>query len=131
MLDTVADNLNTHEDLNVLKRLRNEPQRLLDNARFLGFLSDEARERFRQEWLEVSSGTASSPSLAELGRKLDELRKNAMHTKDFSEVDRLKAALVAAGVEVRMSKQGVEILPAAGFDPVKLEALQLEGWPVE
>jgi cysteinyl-tRNA synthetase len=117
MLDAVADDLNTHEAVNVLKRLRNEPQRLLDNARFLGFLSDEARERFRQEWLAMSSGTGSSPSLAEFERKLDELRKNAVQTKDFSEVDRLKAALVAAGVEVRMSKQGVELLPAAGFDP--------------
>ncbi|WP_371054275.1 cysteine--tRNA ligase [Rhodosalinus sp. K401] len=130
MLDALADDLNTHEALNVLKRLRNEPQRLLDNARFLGFLSDEARERFRQEWLAMSSGTGSGPSLAELGRKLDELRKMAMQTKDFSEVDRLKAALVAAGVEVRMSKAGVELLPAAGFDPSKLEPLE-EEWPDE
>ena len=44
--------------------------------------------------------------------------------KDFSEVDRAKAALVAAGVEVRMSKEGVELLPAAGFDASKLEALK-------
>ncbi|MDV4145656.1 cysteine--tRNA ligase [Shimia sp. FJ5] len=54
---------------------------------------------------------------------LAETRAKAMETKDFSEVDRLKAALVAAGVEVRMSKAGVELLPAAGFDPAKLEGL--------
>ena len=31
--------------------------------------------------------------------------------------------LEAAGVEVRMSKAGVELLPAAGFDAVKLEGV--------
>ena len=46
-----------------------------------------------------------------------------METKDFSEVDRLKTALIDAGVEVRMSKAGVELLPGAGFDAAKLEGL--------
>ena len=46
-----------------------------------------------------------------------------MDTKDFSEVDRIKSALIAAGVEVRMSKDGVELVPAAGFDAAKLEGL--------
>ncbi|MFC4215139.1 cysteine--tRNA ligase [Pseudophaeobacter arcticus] len=50
-------------------------------------------------------------------------RQAAMETKDFAEVDRLKAAYQAAGLEVRMSKTGVELLPGAGFDPAKLEAL--------
>jgi cysteinyl-tRNA synthetase len=48
----------------------------------------------------------------------------AKQNKDFSEVDRLKSALVAAGVEVRMSKAGVELLPGPGFDPAKLEGLE-------
>jgi cysteinyl-tRNA synthetase len=38
-------------------------------------------------------------------------------------VDRLKAAYVAAGLEVRMSKTGVELVPGAGFDLAKLEDL--------
>jgi len=38
-------------------------------------------------------------------------------------VDRLKSALVAAGLDVRMSKTGVELIPAAGFDPGRLEGL--------
>ena len=46
-----------------------------------------------------------------------------METKDFSDVDAMKAALVAAGVEVRMSKAGVELVPGAGFDAAKLEGL--------
>jgi len=51
------------------------------------------------------------------------VREEAMQSKDFSEVDRLKAALMAAGVEVQMSKTGVNLQPAAGFDPAKLERL--------
>ena len=46
-----------------------------------------------------------------------------METKDFSKVDRLKAAYIEAGLEVRMSKTGVELVPGPGFDPAKLEDL--------
>ncbi|MCE5972146.1 cysteine--tRNA ligase [Sinirhodobacter sp. WL0062] len=51
---------------------------------------------------------------------LADQRAKAMETKDFSAVDALKSALMAAGVEVRMSKAGVELLPGAGFDASKL-----------
>ena len=46
-----------------------------------------------------------------------------MESKDFSGVDALKQGLIAAGVEVRMSKSGVELVPGPGFDAAKLEAL--------
>ncbi|MCD1619236.1 cysteine--tRNA ligase [Salipiger marinus] len=62
--------------------------------------------------------------LSGLAARLAEIRATAMETKDFSEVDRLKAALVAAGVEVRMSKAGVELVPGAGFDASALEGLE-------
>jgi cysteinyl-tRNA synthetase len=55
---------------------------------------------------------------------LTEARSTAMQSKDFGPVDRLKAALIDAGVEVRMSKEGVELLPGVGFDPAKLENLE-------
>jgi len=51
-------------------------------------------------------------------------RARALKTKDFSEVDRLKSILVTAGVEVRMSKDAVELVPQANFDPTKLEGLE-------
>jgi cysteinyl-tRNA synthetase len=50
-------------------------------------------------------------------------RQTAMETKDFGPVDALKSALTDAGVEVRMSKEGVELIPTANFDPLKLEGL--------
>jgi cysteinyl-tRNA synthetase len=56
--------------------------------------------------------------------KLTDLRTAAVTTKDFSAVDALKSALIAAGVEVRMSKSGVELVPGPDFDPAKLEVLQ-------
>lgn len=61
--------------------------------------------------------------LAPYAARLAALRAAAMETKDFAPVDAMKAALVAAGVEVRMSKAGVELLPGPGFDAVKLEGL--------
>ena len=62
--------------------------------------------------------------LSAFADRLAAARAAAMESKDFSGVDAMKAALVAAGVEVRMSKAGVELVPGPGFDPGKLEALR-------
>ena len=62
--------------------------------------------------------------LAPFAQALGAARAAAMQSKDFAEVDRLKAAFLAAGLEVRMSKDGVELLPGPNFDPDKLEGLQ-------
>ena len=123
LVDALNDDLNTHEALNVLKRLRNDPQRLLDNARFMGFLSDDVRQNARAQWLAHSSGSGPTRDLDRLAQNLDVLRKEALVSKDFSEVDRLKSALIDAGVEVRMSKEGVDLVPGPDFDPDKLEGL--------
>lgn len=65
----------------------------------------------------------SSDMLSSLAQKLNDLRADAIQSKDFADVDRLKAALLDAGIEVRMSKDGVELVPGPGFDPAKLEGL--------
>jgi cysteinyl-tRNA synthetase len=62
--------------------------------------------------------------LSAFGEMFEGVRENAKQTKDFTEVDRLKAALIDAGVEVRMGKQGVDLVPGPDFDPKKLEALK-------
>ena len=68
---------------------------------------------------------AASPDvdLSALEAQLFAVRQTAMETKDFAPVDALKSALTDAGVEVRMSKEGVELIPTAKFDPLKLEGL--------
>jgi cysteinyl-tRNA synthetase len=46
-----------------------------------------------------------------------------MESKDFSQVDALKNALIDAGVEVRIKRSGVELVPTPDFDAAKLEGL--------
>ena len=48
----------------------------------------------------------------------------ARDSNDFSRVDLMKAALLSVGVEVRMSKTDIELVPGPDFDPVKLESLK-------
>ena len=115
VVEALADDLNTAGAIAELHRLAQDGDAaaFLGSARLLGLLQPGMRD-----WAGVGEDR-----LQALADQLATARAEAMQTKDFSEVDRLKAALVAAGVEVRMSKQGVELLPAAGFDPAKLEEL--------
>ncbi len=62
-------------------------------------------------------------TLRSFAKRLSRLRADAMDSKDFTRVDAMKSALVAAGVEVRMSKAGVDLVPGIGFDPSKLEGV--------
>jgi cysteinyl-tRNA synthetase len=62
--------------------------------------------------------------LSGLEAELSDARATAMQSKDFAQVDRLKAALLDAGIEVRMSKDGVALVPGPNFDVAKLEALK-------
>jgi cysteinyl-tRNA synthetase len=66
----------------------------------------------------------ATADLSEYESQLQSARETAMATKDFSAVDALKAALLDAGVEVQMSKEGVTLSPKPEFDPSKLEALK-------
>ncbi|MCV6596436.1 MAG: cysteine--tRNA ligase [Mangrovicoccus sp.] len=66
---------------------------------------------------------APEVDLSGFAEQLGALREAAMQSKDFSEVDRLKSALIEAGVEVKMSKQGVELAAKPEFDARKLEGL--------
>ncbi|KAA2317391.1 cysteine--tRNA ligase [Pseudooceanicola sediminis] len=70
-----------------------------------------------------SWATSPDVDLSALQIALSEARAEAMESKDFSRVDALKAGLIAAGVEVRMSKAGVELLAGPDFDVARLEGL--------
>lgn len=125
VVDALADDLNTAGALTRLHALAKEiaanPQKdcfyekgvFLGSAQLLGLLGDELGD-----W-----ASAGDVDLGGLADKLAALRATAMETKDFAPVDAMKTALMAAGVEVRMSKAGVELLPGAGFDAAKLEGL--------
>lgn len=126
VVDAVADDLNTAGAITELhamaKVIAGNPQkdcfaekgRFLASAQILGLLSPELGN-----WAEAPD-VDFSPFVA----RFVEIRELAMQTKDFSGVDAMKQALIAAGVEVRMSKAGVELVPGPDFDAEKLEGVQ-------
>jgi cysteinyl-tRNA synthetase len=109
----LADDLNTPGAVAELHRLAGagDAAGLKASAGLIGLLGDEMGD-----WIEAVD-------LSALADKLAALRTDAMQSRDFAPVDALKAALVAAGVEVRMSKAGVDLEPGPGFNPAKLEGL--------
>ncbi len=111
----LADDLNTAGAIAELHAAagRGDAAGLKASAGLLGLL-----EEGMGDW--AMAGIDLAPHAAHLV----ELRAAAMVSKDFSGVDALKAALLAAGVEVRMSKAGVELHPGPGFDAARLEALK-------
>jgi cysteinyl-tRNA synthetase len=135
----LADDLNTHLALtelrkaNLAKRLSNDEQinRIEDiyaSQMLLGFdLKSHEAAKANAQRIDETLGIIAvrgDPVLSPFSARLTSLRAEATTTKDFGPVDALKSALTAAGVEVRMSKAGVELLPGPSFDPSKLEALK-------
>lgn len=114
-LKALADDLNTAGVITELHRLAREGDAagLLATAQMIGLLLPEMGD-----WAE-----GGSEGMEALAQKLHEIRMTAMDTKDFVPVDAMKAALTEAGVQIRMSKEGVELEPGAGFDPAKLDKL--------
>lgn len=56
-------------------------------------------------------------------KRLADLWSTAKISKDFGPVDAMKKALIEAGLEVRMSNEGVQLVRGPEFDASKLEAL--------
>ncbi|MDE4131674.1 cysteine--tRNA ligase [Phaeobacter sp. QD34_3] len=115
VVDLVADDINTH---GVLAECHQFSQAgdlvaLRSSMELLGLLGEDIPDWVKAPDVELSSHEA----------RLFKARQAAMESKDFSEVDRLKTAYTEAGLEVRMSKTGVELVPGAGFDPAKLDNL--------
>ncbi len=114
VIAALADDLNTAgaiAELHALAGAGDSPT-LKASAALLGLLEDG-----------MGDWAAQTVDLAPYAARLTDLRDAAMAAKDFTAVDALKASLAAAGVEVRMSKAGVELLPGPGFDAAKLEGL--------
>jgi cysteinyl-tRNA synthetase len=99
-----AISANPQKDCHVEKSL------LLGSARMLGLLH-------------LALPEAATVDLSGFAARLAALRAEASATKDFAAVDAMKAALTAAGVEVRMSKAAVELLATPALDLTKLETL--------
>jgi cysteinyl-tRNA synthetase len=113
VIDTVAEDLNTAGVITILHRLANagDAATLKAAAGLLGLLQDDM------------GAWAVAGDLSAYEAMLSHARQTAMDTKDFSQVDHLKSRLQDAGLEVRMSKTGVELIPSTGFDMAKLDGL--------
>ncbi len=138
VIAALADDLNTAGAIAELHKLAGsgDAAGLKASAEMLGLLTDELSRWDWQPQILAATGRAEGHSSAtgagsslfdgmeRLAQKLAEARTNALQSKDFTEVDRIKSILVSAGVEVRVTKNGVQLLPSATFDPAKLEALK-------
>ena len=113
-LESIADDLNTAGAIAELHALasRGEADKLKATAGVLGLLEDHMGD-----W-------AKSVDLSLWETKLTKAREKAMESKDFAQVDRLKSGLIAAGIDVRMSKSKVELVPLAGFHLDRLKDLE-------
>lgn len=110
VIAALADDLNTAGAIAALHDLagQGDAAGLLPSARLLGLLGDDL------------GAWAQGADLSGLAARMEALRAEAKALKDFSAVDALKRALSEAGVEVRMTKDGTELVPGTGFDPARL-----------
>ena len=113
VIAALADDLNTAGAIAALHELagQGDAAGLLASAQMLGLLGNEL------------GGWAHGPDLSALANRMTALRIEAKASKDFSALDMLKQQLTDAGVEVRMSAAGIELLAGPGFDAAKVGAL--------
>lgn len=114
VIAAIADDLNTAGAIAELHKLAGsgDVAGLVASANMLGLLTDD-----------LGGWDQAGVDLSAYADRLATLRQTAMETKDFAQVDALKTALLNAGVEVRMSKAGVDLTPGPGFDADKLSGL--------
>ncbi|MEE3070911.1 MAG: cysteine--tRNA ligase [Pseudomonadota bacterium] len=118
VLEAVASDLNSAGAVAELHKLAGsgDAAGLLASGQFLGLLTPELGA-----WAEAPA--AGEDVLAAIAERMTAVRADAMARKDFSEVDRMKTVLLATGVEVRMSKEGVTLEAKPEFDAAKLADL--------
>ena len=113
VIAALCDDLNTAGAMTALHALAGtgDAAGLLASARVLGVLE------------EGMGGWIIAPDLTSLTAWLSDIRNEAIATNDFRRLDALKLALLEAGVEVRMSKVGIELLSGPSFDESELRGL--------
>ncbi len=144
VVDALADDLNTSLALSHIfpsamkKRFGNDVNApfviadLYETQKLLGFdfRTSKVFSHHSSEKAELIDSTMAiidtvmeGSQLNRLAVKISAVRVAALETKDFKEFDRLKSAIMEAGLEVRISRSEIELIPGANFDAAKLEGL--------
>ncbi|MEL7253083.1 MAG: cysteine--tRNA ligase [Pseudomonadota bacterium] len=112
IINALADDLNTPGALTICHQISTDGDSagLKAALMFLGLMDQAA-----PAW-----AAAPDFDFAPLTARFEDIRAAAKQNKDFGPVDAMKAALLEAGVEVRMSKDGVELIAGSDFDAAKL-----------
>tara|TARA_R110002033_G_scaffold14896_1_gene42988 strand:+ start:2600 stop:3955 length:1356 start_codon:yes stop_codon:yes gene_type:complete len=115
VVQALADDLNTPQAIVEMHQLaqKSDASALLASLRLVGLVADGV-----PAWAAATDADLSAYEAA-----FSTVRAEAMATKDFSKLDAMKQMLVAAGVEVKMRKDGVDLVAGPAFDPDKLEDL--------
>ncbi len=131
IISPIKSDLNVSAAISAMHKMAREGQTddLRSAMAFLGFPVDEALVSASimdtaRALDDIADAMHDSEHLASISKRFEELRKAALVTRDFAEVDKLKNQLTDIGVEVRMSKDGVELRPGPFFDRDQLEALK-------
>ncbi|MEL7115304.1 MAG: cysteine--tRNA ligase [Pseudomonadota bacterium] len=116
VLAHLADDLNTPGALAEMHRMASvgDADGLSAAGALLGLLTEDLAGWEKVEEIPIEALTA----------KFNAVRAEAMASKDFAALDAMKKGLIEAGVEVRMSKEGVALEAQPGVDLAKLEALR-------
>ena len=116
VLEALADDLNTPKAVAELHELSKSGRltELKAAAGLLGLLEDQMGGWVHRPGVQLDA----------LSQKLKELRAEAMRTKDFTEADRFREALKAAGVSVAIGRDGVALAAGPEVDADTLEALK-------
>jgi cysteinyl-tRNA synthetase len=121
-VDAIADDLNTHAALTELRTLFKSGghAELKATAGLLGLLGAEMACPYKKH--SVLFAEAGQFNLT--GHPIELKIQRAREAKDYGAADKIRDAVIEAGYEVKISKNGVEIIPTENANPSKLEALK-------
>ena len=109
----LSDDLNTAGVISLLHNYASNGEigKLKAGANFLGILSEEL------------SGWCVDVAMSSLEGLFTDLRKRAIESKNFENIDELRSKLTNAGVDVQIGKSNVALVPNASFDIQKVNKI--------
>ena len=113
VIKILTDDLNTAGVISLLHNYASNGEigKLKAGANFLGILTEEL------------SGWCADVDMSSLEGLFTDLRKRAIESKNFENIDELRSKLTNAGVDVQIGKSNVALVPNASFDPQEVNKI--------